>query len=249
MYYNMLKRLAITERLDYMKKIIINLLLSLLILSGCSFYRLNERQKTILAKEGLSTKYNKLNSSQQKMIKSVEKMLTFIENKYNVSFEYVSYCSKENGDCETLEVYPEKNKVEGFPVNIKMIEGNYCDDYVKIYSKWPLETYLRENIKKNYVDKKIKIFADIRDISLSEIPKAGVELDGNVSAGITLFVDSSTCSKANFIELKEFVEKFLVDHRIESELRIFYEKAGYIDDINDFNYLDYLEDEYIYSVE
>ena len=64
-----------------MKHIIIYLLLSLLLLTGCNMEKLNERQKEILAKEGLSTNYDELKEYQQVVIERIEKGLVYLEDK------------------------------------------------------------------------------------------------------------------------------------------------------------------------
>ena len=49
---------------------------------------LSQRQKDILAEQGLSTEYTELSASQQKAIVAIEEMLVYVEKKYNTSFSY-----------------------------------------------------------------------------------------------------------------------------------------------------------------
>lgn len=52
---------------------------------------LTKRQKSILKSEGLSTNYKELTSTQQSAIKNVEELLTYLEDKYQISFSYSLY--------------------------------------------------------------------------------------------------------------------------------------------------------------
>lgn len=60
--------------------------------SSSKSYKLNNRQKSILKQEGLSTDYNKLNPVQKSSIEAIETMLCYLEKKYpNESFMYNGY--------------------------------------------------------------------------------------------------------------------------------------------------------------
>ena len=127
-----------------MKHIIIYLLLSLLLLTGCNINTksnnevieeeviLNERQKEILAKEGLSTNYDELNGVQQERIRNSERLLVYLEDKYNIPFEYVAYYSRTLLDPAALYAYPVEGKVEGFPVEVEIIGDEFIDDYLDV---------------------------------------------------------------------------------------------------------------------
>lgn len=52
---------------------------------------LTKRQKFILKSEDLSTNYKELTTTQQSAIKNVEELLTYLENKYQISFSYSLY--------------------------------------------------------------------------------------------------------------------------------------------------------------
>ena len=191
-----------------MKHIIIYLLLSLLLLTGCNTEKLNERQKEILAKEGLSTNYDELEYYQKVIIERIEKALVYIEDKYNIPFEYDFYST---GDIlfdvnPALYVYPKDNKVEGFLVEIEITKEGYQDNYLDVYSKWPLEEYLIQNIQPLCPNAKMKLILDSYT-KLDEIPTDYTKFDGNVSGFALLFIDSSTCTNVCAFMISFILEK------------------------------------------
>ena len=129
-----------------------------------------------------------------------------------------------------------------------MTKEGYKDDYLDVYSKWPLEEYLIQNIQPLCPNAKMKLFVYVTYNTLDHIPTDGKEFDASISIELNLFVDSSTCTEEEFLELRENVEHFFHEHRIEVEASLYYEKPGYLDEMNDSNYFEYFKDEYYLNV-
>ena len=200
---------------------------------------LNERQKEILAKEGLSTNYDELNGIQKMCIVDIEELLVYLEDKYNIPFEYHSFYRRTLLDPAALYAYPVEGKVEGFPVEVEIIGDEFIDNYLDVYSKWPLEEYLIQNIQPLCPNAKMKIIVGDIFLFLDEIPTDYSKFDGKTSGTIILFIDSETCTKEEFRQLSEEVKQFFNNHRMCFDIRMFYEKPGYIEEIDDYNFSDY----------
>ena len=100
-----------------------------------------------------------------------------------------------------------------------------------------------QNIQPLCPNAKMKLILDSYT-KLDEIPTDYTKFDGNVSGFALLFIDSETCTEEEFHELKKQSESFLKTHKLYFNVRMFYEKPGYIDEIDDYNFSDYFFDEY-----
>ena len=92
---------------------------------------LNERQREILVQMELPTEYDELSASQQLAIQRIESMLTYLEDKYEPSFEYAGYIPASLDDEEELIVYqknPDGSNKRLISVKVDK-SGNYYDDF------------------------------------------------------------------------------------------------------------------------
>ncbi len=117
---------------------------------------LNERQKSILEKKGLSTEYEDLTYSQQQAIVSIEELLQVLETKYGEEFSYDSYREKSILENEYLIAYPSGGENAGLLVMI-MYRKNIIleENWYGLTSDWTGNVFLlhkaREKGRINYL--------------------------------------------------------------------------------------------------
>ena len=68
----------------------------------------DELQKEIMRETGLPGEYSALTDTQKSAVTSIEDMLTWLEEKYQQKFHYVSYAPGDAIEQEHLKVYPEQ---------------------------------------------------------------------------------------------------------------------------------------------
>ena len=123
---------------------------------------LTKRQKFILKSEDLSTNYKELTSTQQSAIKNVEELLTYLENKYQISFSYSLYYFPEIlRQHERLIAIPEWGDPRFDQVEvtreIKDLKIIYNDNYSPVASQ-PI--YLKE------LNRKVDEMTDLESVKI-----------------------------------------------------------------------------------
>lgn len=123
--------------------------------------QLSERQQKILEKEGLTTDYEQLYDSQKKSIIAIEEMFTYLDKKYETSFEYVGYRAASNVDKETLIVQPDGGTSADI-VSVIREDGKCSDNYDTVYYRENYESIIKEFIKNEF--EHIEVFSDIVEV-------------------------------------------------------------------------------------
>lgn len=158
---------------------------------------LTQRQKDILKKEGLSTNYEKLNDSQRKSIVAIEEMFLYLDDKYEMSFEYVGYRAASNIDKETLIVQPNGGTSADI-VSVIRENGQCSDNYATVYYR---EAY--ENMIKEYIEAKVsrvEVFSDIEEVDNVADQK---DLRPNVNATSGIYISESYMQNSNLADIAD----------------------------------------------
>jgi len=112
-------------------------------------YKLNDRQIAILKEMDMTTDWEELTNYQQDCIMSIEKMLEYLEKKYDKEFCYGGYIA-ENGlynDEEELLAYAKGDNRETDCFGVRPTKFGYEDDYAYIYLLPEYEKKYNEQIK------------------------------------------------------------------------------------------------------
>lgn len=135
---------------------------------------LTERQQKILKEKNLPTTYEELDESQKLAIVAIEEMFCYLDEKYDVSFEFVGYRPAGPLDKETLVVYP-SNGVSSDSVSVIRENGVCTDDYETLYNRDSYEQFIKSYFKSKYAH--VEVFSDISEVLQpynSENPRACV---------------------------------------------------------------------------
>ena len=118
-----------------------------ILLSGCTIGTkktkvvLNDRQKEILAKQGLPTDYYELTSAQQGAITAIEDLLVYLEETHNEEFtSHGRYWPPRSGDPEHIDAYCSNGEVTAWR---KYEDGQftYWDNYdIVVHAKEVMAT-------------------------------------------------------------------------------------------------------------
>lgn len=217
-----------------------------------SGYALNERQKSILEEMELPTEYEELLPSQKRAIVAIEEMLQYAEDKYGISFSYRGYIAPSVFsplEVERTHAYPTSGDRDRDWFTIKKTDDGYEDDYIERASCEGYASYVRDGLKEIYPDVEIKVFAEVTNTTLTEVPTDDTNYDGKVVAGLSIFVDDGSQVEENISIFKEKFVAFMNEHELYGMADVIFLYEGNIEDIAYYNYTDYLYEEYYWGRE
>lgn len=200
---------------------------------------LNERQKTILAEQGLPTEYEQLPGHQQRAIVAIEEMLLYAEDKYGQPFSYAGYAPAGPMEPEQLQAYPSNGFMERDCFTVIRKKGQFQDDFLTVAVKPYFTSYLCDHFQKFLPDTEMKLYARITKTTLTEIPTEETNLDGKVAGAIYIFLDGETCSIEKANDFQAQVIDFLYEHQLYGMVDVVLLKAGKLDYLSEFNFIDY----------
>lgn len=122
---------------------------------------LTERQQNILKAENLPTTYEELDESQRLAIVAIEEMFCYLDEKYDVSFEFLGYRPAGPLDKETLVVYPSSG-VSADSVSVIRENGVCTDDYETLYNRDGYELLIKSYFKEKFAH--VEVFSDIAEV-------------------------------------------------------------------------------------
>lgn len=137
-------------------------------------YKLNDRQIAILKEMDMTTDWEELTNYQQDCIMSIEKMLEYLEEKYDKEFCYGGYIA-ENGlynDKEELLAYAKGDNRETDCFGVRPTKFGYEDDYAYIYLLPEYEKKYNEQIKDVVGDTSFFNYTVIDDIEFGKVKSA-----------------------------------------------------------------------------
>ena len=170
---------------------------------------LTQRQIDLLEEMGLPTDYDRLTDTQKNAITSIEAFLTYLEDKYQEEFCYLSYAEAGALEEEHLEAYP----ASGTPADVVTVyrtyedgEYHYEDDYSNIGVKPLYESRIREFAGQFFSESGIKVFSDIRNSGQGTDGQSVTEENvlRTVSAVTYIFISESVCTEE---QLQDFTEE------------------------------------------
>ena len=166
---------------------------------------LNERQKAILEEEGLPTDYNSLTLTQKNAIVSIEDMLQYLENKYDMEFGYYGYVQSGWMDREHLIAIPPEG-VSDYAVTVYRDYENgeyiYSDDFLTVLAH-PVYTEAMQNYFAGQMKAgTFKVFTDYLSGEISENPDNILK---SVSGVVHVALNSSEYSENS---LRGYAEAF-----------------------------------------
>lgn len=169
---------------------------------------LTQRQIDLLEEMGLPTDYDRLTDTQKNAITSIEALLTYLEDKYQEEFCYLSYAEAGALEEEHLEAYP----AAGTPADVVTVyrtyedgEYHYEDDYGNIGVKPLYESRVREFAAQSFPESGIKVFSDIRNSGQDTHGQSVTEENvlQTVSSVTYIFISESVCTKEQFRDFTE----------------------------------------------
>ena len=236
--------------------IIIALLVLMVVLCGCRSNNfesstnsepevtLSQRQIDILTEQGLPTEYTELSASQQKAIVEIENMLCYAEEKYNTSFSYAGYSPQTSLEQEHMRAYPTSGDEETDSFTITKTDIGYEDNYMNVAANAMFVSYVYNGVKTLLPDTEIKVFAEITNTSLTEVPTVDTDFSGKVESSLWVFIDGATFSGRNLSDFKTDFNEYLTDHQLYGMARLILLNDNEIAYLTKYNYTDFLSDEH-----
>ncbi len=209
-----------------------------------SVVSLNQRQKDILAEQGLSTECTELLTSQKMAIVAIEEMLSYAEEKYNTSFSYAGYGAPGFLEREYMRAYPTSGDKETDCFTITKTDAGYVDDYINVAANAVFVSYVHDGIKTILPDTEVKVYAEITKTSLDEVPTADTELQGKLESSLMVFIDGADLSEQDFREFETDFKEYLTGHQLYGTAQLILLKADQLVYLTKYNYTDYLSEEY-----
>lgn len=145
---------------------------------------------------GLPGEYSALTDTQKSAVTSIEDMLTWLEEKYQQKFHYVSYAPGDAIEQEHLKVYPEQGDESDIVTVYRTYENGlyrYEDDYGAILMRPVYEEQVRAFAEQYLPAEGIKIYTEIKNGGSSAADAEPVL--NEVSAVTYIFMDDALCSE------------------------------------------------------
>ncbi len=210
---------------------------------------LSQRQKNILAEQGLPTEYDALPPHQQRAIVAIEEMLLYAEDKYDLPFSYAGYTEAGPMEKEHMRAYPTSGYMATDSFTITKTEAGYEDDFIAVATAPHFAAYICENLEVFLPNTEVKVYAEITNTSLTEVPAGETDFDGNVAGILWIFVDGAACSEENLEAFQTQVADFLHEHELCGMAEVILLKEGQLANLSAFNFTDYLSPEHYDSRE
>ncbi len=209
---------------------------------------LTERQQAILLDQGLPTVYDKLTERQKLSITDIEEMLQAVETKYGTDFVYVNYTAEKELESGILTAYPAagNQKRDMFTVE-RSTDGSFVDTYMCIAARDVFEEYLMEYVGELIGTENARVYSEIIDTSLTELPVKSVSLSGNTCADSWIFVDGSKISGDDFVQFTNKVVEWLEEKNIPGSVYVLLLEEDTLVLLTKYNYTDYLTGNHILS--
>lgn len=208
---------------------------------------LNEKQKSILESVGLSTNVEDLDYLQKKAIIAIDEMLSYLEEKYDKSFEYVGYIPAGNLESESLRACAADGEKETDSFDVRRTEEGLEDDYMLVAIRDDYASYVEELLVEKCNLTTIKVFADIYTTELTEIPAEQEEYKNNVSSWKTIFIYIPENERENGSSYLELIEQTLRENNLRYDSRVIFLKENIILELTELNYTDYVFEDYYWD--
>ena len=207
---------------------------------------LNERQKEILEEVGLPTDAEKLDSSQQEAIIAIDEMLTAIEKKYNTSFSYAGYVATGPLEHGHLIAYPSDGSPRRDSFEVRRTDNGYEDDYMNVAIRENFSSYLTELARQVFKTESVKVFAEVTETTLVEVPSDEKMYNGAVGSKNYIYIDSSCIGQQEFQSYIDELEKVFYQNELYGISEIILLKKDEIENLDEYNYSYYdISDRYI----
>ncbi|MDO5602931.1 MAG: hypothetical protein Q4G07_09200 [Oscillospiraceae bacterium] len=218
------------------------------VISAAEEVVLTDRQKEILTKKGLPADYEALSVSEKSAIVEIEKMLRVLEEKYGVPFVYAGYIAKSPLENQQLLAYPAggDEMTDVCTVEKKMVDGQetYEDDYINILVRKTYTDYLLKYMNEKLGEGTVKLYATITRTSLApdRIEEDGIP--GNVAASNMIFLDGAAVDEAAYTAFLKDLGAWLREQQLYGMNQVILLKPDNFLYVTQYNYTDYLSDEY-----
>ena len=170
-----------------------------------SEYILNDRQKSILQKEGLPIDYNSLSLTQKVSIEAIEDMFKYLDMSYpDEKFEFSGYVAQSPLESEQLIVFSQYGKVT-VQRDLSGENPEYDDDFEEIKAADMYSTVINELIAKQYNEKNYIVDTVVNNCRFNPSKDT---IFKSCDAELTIFVRESAGEEC-FSGIDETVSKFL----------------------------------------
>ena len=207
---------------------------------------LTERQKKILAEQGLSQDYSQLTSRQKMSITDIEQMLQAVESKYGKGFVYVDYNAEKELESGVLTAYPENGnkQLDAFTVMRDSADG-FVDTYMSVVSRQPFEAYLTAQAVEAAGTDRIKTYSKVLETSLTPENLAPENFSGNLTADSWIFVDGAAMTEEAFAAFTETVTQWMQQEGLYGSVYFILLKEDHLMLLTKYNYTDYLTGDWV----
>ena len=196
--------------------------------------KLTDRQLGILKQQGLSTVYEELNDGQKKSIVAIEEMFCYLDNKYEVEFEFLGYKAETTLDKESLIV----KIADGTSADVVTVvrENGVCsDNYATVYYREGYENEIKKYFEGSFDC--VQVYSDIAEVeeSCSED-----NLVGCVRATSGVYVSKTAAQGKTLSAIaKEFGDWYISNNGKSSSLTIYVVEDSAFLSVTRFNRTDY----------
>ena len=209
---------------------------------------LNDRQREILAVEGLPVEYDALTDRQQRGIVAIEEMLTAVEAKYGMGFVYVTYSDGEILDNELLTVYPENGDPETDTFTVSRIMEDdgyvYSDGYAAMVAVPLFEAFVQEYAESQLGAGNVKVYGVVFNADYETLPQSVADIPNQVDGDCWIFIDGANVTADQYSTFAQAFDTWMKENGISGTAQLILLQPDVLKYLSQFNYTDYLSSDY-----
>lgn len=207
---------------------------------------LTERQKKILADEGLPQEYSELTTRQQKSITDIEQMLQAVESKYGKTFLYINYTAEKELESGELTAYPENGNaaIDAFTVK-READNSFSDTYMCVLARPAFEEYLSAYAAETAGTDRIRVYSKVLETSLSQDSAMPEDFANKLTADSWIFVDGASVTEEAFASFTTNVTQWLQEQGLYGSAYFILLKEDHLMLLTKYNYTDYLTGDWV----
>ena len=201
---------------------------------------LSERQLQILELEGLPTVYEELSPAEQKAITAIEEMMTAMEQKYGVEFDYVGYYDGGMLDSEELTLCPSGGDpdTDAFSVEREEVDGAYVytDGYGALLQKPGFTAFVEAYVRQELGEGNAVVYCIMFESEQSTCAYG----DGDS----VIFIDGGSVDADRFGAFAERFGSWQKESGITGSAQLILLQPDVLRYLTEYNYSDYLDEQY-----
>ncbi len=204
----------------------------------------NDRQIKILEEMKLSTNVDKLKNRQIAVIKRIEEILQYLEQKYDEKFEYVGYVEKSKLENEYLLAVPEGGNKNTDTFRVECDNDEFYDEYLEQLLRPTYEKKMCKCLSAIIESVDLKIYSTIYETDIIKTDFSEKDITKNTKSSTMIFLSNKNLNTEDYDGLYEKVKSILIKNQFSGNFQLLIYKKEYFNRLNREIYNTFLDEIY-----